>query len=68
MKEFSSISLEANVIDVKNVKEIKKTKTKIDNLKKLMPKHCDCGWPGTLKPTKEQKYILVDSSILISMK
>jgi cytochrome c2 len=54
IKEFSSISLKAEVEDVKNAKEIRNTEKKIENLKKLMPKNCDCG-------NKEPK---ADSSVL----
>jgi hypothetical protein len=54
IKEFSSISLKAEVEDVKNSKEIRNTEKKIENFKKLMPKNCDCG-------NKEPK---ADSSVL----
>ncbi len=44
LKEFSRIGLETEVEDVKNVKEIKNTEIKIDSLKKLLPKNCDCDF------------------------
>jgi mono/diheme cytochrome c family protein len=60
MKEFSNIGIQSEVKDVKNVKEIKDTERKIDNLKKYLPENCECGFD--LAPRK----ILITDTLTIS--
>ncbi len=45
MKEFESIGVKSQVEEVKNMKEIKRTENKIEDLKKSLPKECGCDLP-----------------------